>query len=92
MKLDITKPTPSIFPNQPTLSAKDVERLAPHLSGWNRLSEMLVLDTVSNDDLKRLILLETKMTSPRKRVIQKLLARLLSRARHDLTTTISKFL
>lgn len=84
------KNTQTLFPEQPTISERDAKRLQPHLSGWNRLSEMLVLDTITLDDLKRLVVLEARSDAPRKAVVRKLVARVLSRERSRIMAEVFK--
>lgn len=76
---------PILFDNQPKITKDDIARLSRSISGWNRLCEVLVLDTISNDDLKRLIVMEKmRGTKARPRVLRKLVGRLVSRTREAL--------
>jgi hypothetical protein len=56
------------------LDSKDVERLSPHLSGWNKLNEMFLLG-MNESDLRRLVVIEL-MEGRRWAIINRLLGRL----------------
>jgi hypothetical protein len=63
-----------VFEDRVVLPGNDRERLAPHLSGWNKLNG-LFLKGVSDPDLKRLVVLEL-MGRRREEIIRRLLMRL----------------
>ena len=58
-----------------TISRNDSKRLAPHLSGWNHLNEILLLGQITTHDLKRMVLIEVTGLG-RRDIIRKLVARL----------------
>lgn len=67
--------TPKLFPDQPRVTKADRRRLAPHLSGWNRVTDLLLLGTVSTEDLMRLVVIESEGRK-RKPILKRLLGRL----------------
>lgn len=71
---------------QPTVRPRDVKRLEPHLSSSGKLNELLVLDSVTTEDLQRMLLIECNAGRPRPRyvIVRKLVARILSRERDRL--------
>lgn len=73
-----------LFDNQPRLTHADRKRLSPHLTGWNRLSSILAADLTSEDDLKRLVLIEYE-GKRRKPIVKKLLGYLHSSQRKRVT-------
>lgn len=77
-----------LFTNQPKITKVIRARLAPHLSGWNRLSEMLLMDTLDDEDLKCMILIERERKIPRPAILRKLVARLVSRTRNHLMKAV----
>lgn len=83
------KHTPKIFSDQPKLTAADILRLTPHLQGWNKLCEIMLMGGVCDADLKRLILMESMRDKPRTLVLRKLIAQLLSRTRHQLMEALT---
>lgn len=62
-----------LFPTQPKVTYADRKRLLPHLSGWNRICSLMESELTTEDDIKRLVVLEfdTKQRVP---ILQKLLA------------------
>ena len=70
------KPLPQV-----ELRSRDVKRLEPHLASSGKLNELLVLDSITDEDLQRLLLLEARRPKPRYVIVRKLIARLLSRTR-----------
>lgn len=74
---------------QPTLRPRDAKRLEPHLASSGRLNEILVLDTISTEDLQRMLLIEANATHPRPRyvIVRKLVARIVARERDRMITT-----
>lgn len=84
----------ALFPQvkQFVVSRRDVNRLAPHLAGSGKLNELLVLDTVGNTDLRRMLVMEAnRKGGPRYVIIRKLLARILSRERERVITVCHAF-
>lgn len=67
-----------------TLSAADAKRLEPHLVSARRLNEVLVMDSVTDDDLRRMVLAEAKKPAPRITIIKKLLGRIYARQRKEI--------
>ena len=65
----------------PALRPSDVKRLSHHLRSSGRLSDLLTLDTVSTEDLQRMLLVEGQKKKPRYVIVRKLIARILSRER-----------
>lgn len=66
-------PHRQIFEQPVTLTSKDVQRLEPHLSGWERLNELFLLG-VNVPDLERLVILELS-AKRRRQILMKLLGR-----------------
>lgn len=60
---------------------EDVDRLRPHLSCSRRLNEILVLDSLEDDDLKRMVILEAERDKPRILILKKLVGRITARQR-----------
>jgi hypothetical protein len=73
------------------LTAKDMTRLKPHLSGWVRLNEILMLGTLSAEDLRKLILIEITERK-RRQILRKLVSRLKSTERQHLLSLIDNCL
>lgn len=73
----------------PAVRPRDVKRLEPHLASSGRLNEVLVLGTVSTEDLQRMLLIECNAGRPRPRyvIVRKLVARILSRERERMLST-----
>lgn len=71
---------PKIFDKQPSVTKKDIERLEHCLYNWNRLHEILLTSDTSDDDLKRLLLIELTHKS-REPIIQKLVGKITTRFR-----------
>ena len=63
-----------------SVSKKDAARLTPHLANYGKLNEMLVMNTVTDADLQRMILIEVAGKN-RKVFIRKLVGRYMSRRR-----------
>lgn len=57
------------------LTKEDVARLQPHITGTNKLAEMLVLDQFTEDDLQKLIQIEVHLGQGRTTIIRKLIGR-----------------
>ncbi len=69
--------TVELFHRQPNLTRADRKRLAPHLSGNNKLADLLAADLLSEDDLMRLVLMEVE-GKKRLEILARLLGRLKS--------------
>jgi hypothetical protein len=71
---------------QPAVRPRDVKRLEPHLASSGKLNELIVLDSVTTEDLQRMLLIECNAVRPRPRyvIVRKLVARILSRERDRL--------
>lgn len=78
-----------VFDEPVLLSPKDQERLSVHLIGWNRLNEILLLGSINEADLKRLIVMELA-GSRRMDIINRLLGRLQKIQRKRITDRIQK--
>lgn len=78
------------FPATKTLSLteRDSKRLAPHLISTRRLNEVLVMDSVSDEDLRRMVLIEAKRSMPRPTVVRKLLGRIHARQRKEILALV----
>lgn len=78
------------FPATPpiTVSKKDEKRLAGHLVSSRRLNEVLVMDMVTNEDLRRMVILEAGRASPRVTIVKKLLGRIYARQRTEILNSI----
>lgn len=72
-----------IFDTPVTLTLADQDRLAPHISGHNKLVETLLIGP-SEEDVRKMVVLEL-MTKNRKPILYRLLNRLekLQRARWE---------
>jgi hypothetical protein len=71
-----------------TINEEDRERLGQHLTGWNKLNELFVLDALSLEDLERMVIME--LTGPaRMNIIHKLVGRLYSRMRNETLESIN---
>ena len=73
---------PTIFREQPKLDPQDWLRLVPNLVNWNHLNEILLLGQLSEDDLKKLVLIELKLKH-RKDIINKLIGRIMTIQREE---------
>lgn len=67
-------PRYQVFPQPVQISAKDEQRLRPHLSGWEKLWTFLSAG-VNDPDLKRLVIMEL-LGAQRPMILERLLARL----------------
>lgn len=63
-----------VFDQPVEIDDKDVERLKVHLSGWNRLNEILLLG-INESDLRRLVIIEL-MGARRNEMLTRLLGRI----------------
>lgn len=64
---------------QTTTTESDIDRLQPHLSSTGKLNEVLMLDTVTDDDLRKMLIIESYRDKPRRTIVRKLLGRLYRR-------------
>lgn len=78
-----------IFDDPVELTDKDQERLKVHLVGWNHLNEILLLGSINEPDLMRLVILELA-GSRRMDIINRLLGRLAKLQRRRLRERIQK--
>lgn len=75
-KLTISpRKSPEPLLKQVVLTDEDKVRLAPHLASSGKLNEMLMLDTVSDEDLKKMLAIEAMSDNPRSVIVKKLLGR-----------------
>ena len=66
------------------VSVADQKRLMPHLSGWNHLNEILLLNgAISTDDLRKLVVLELA-GARRTPVLRRLVTKLGTRSTQEL--------
>jgi hypothetical protein len=79
--------TLKLFDTQPRVTKSDRRRLAPHLTGWNRMTDLMLLGTISSDDLKRLIIIESEERK-RKPILRRLIGRLFTMQQQQLLETI----
>lgn len=79
-----------IFPltKQPTVTKNDIKRLSSHIISSRRLNEMLVLDSITTDDLRRMVLIEASKAQPRIVIVRKLIGRIHSRERQRIINAI----
>ena len=77
-----------VFDSVVEMDSKDAQRLGVHLSGWNRLNEIMLLG-INESDLRRLVILEL-MGAKRPTIIQRLLGRLAKTQRQKLDERIER--
>jgi len=79
-----------IFREQPKLTAADKDRLNKdgYLDGWNKLVKTLKDKKPSEDDLKRLLLMELESPAPRRPLLEKLIVQIQKRERHEVSVAI----
>lgn len=77
-----------VFDDPVELESKDIERLKSHLTGWNKLNEILLLG-INESDLRRLVIIEL-MGSRRMTIINRLLGRLATIQRERIKTRMAK--
>lgn len=69
----------------PSFRTADVRRLSPHLRSSGALCQVLKEDTISTDDLRRMLFMEVNPAPgdprPRPVIVRKLVGRILSRER-----------
>ena len=81
-----------IFPTPPTIDAKDRERIAVTgiLDSWNKCVKGLNEHAPSEDDLKRMVLIELERTGgPRRDILEKLVVRVQKAEREAILHNIS---
>jgi hypothetical protein len=66
------------------LTKRDVKRLSDHLISTRRLNEVLVMDSITTEDLRKMILVEATHRVPRMVIVRKLLGRIHSRQREEI--------
>jgi hypothetical protein len=69
-----------IFNPDPKVNPEDVERLSHWLDNYLRLNEGLVLNRFSTDDLKRMVVIESK-GQRREPLLRRLIGRIISAER-----------
>ena len=81
-----------IFPKTPKLSDKDRTRLNEegYLQSWNKFVERINNVDLSQDDLKRLTILELEQEAPRKPILEKLIVRLQKKEKEEIFALIRK--
>lgn len=77
-----------VFDQPVEIDEKDRDRLKVHLSGWNRLNEILLLG-INEPDLRRLVILEL-LGARRKEMLTRLLGRLAKLERKRILSRIQK--
>jgi hypothetical protein len=79
-----------IFREQPKLTTADKDRLNKdgYLDGWNKLVKTLKDKKPSEDDLKRLLLMELESPAPRRPLLEKLIVQIQKRERHEVSVAI----
>lgn len=77
-----------VFDQPVEIDEKDCDRLKVHLSGWNRLNEILLLG-INEPDLRRLVILEL-LGARRKEMLTRLLGRLAKLERKRILSRIQK--
>lgn len=77
-----------VFDTPVEIDEKDRDRLKVHLSGWNRLNEILLLG-INEPDLRRLVILEL-LGARRKEMLTRLLGRLAKLERKRILSRIQK--
>ena len=79
-----------IFREQPKLTNADKDRLTKdgYLDGWNKLVKTLKEKKPSEDDLKRLVLMELESATPRRPILEKLIVQIQKRERHEIADAI----
>jgi hypothetical protein len=81
-----------IFKEQPEISKNDRERLEDigYLDGWNKLVSTLREHKPSEDDLKRLVILELESDAPRRQILEKLIVKVQKHERGSINQAIRK--
>lgn len=80
-----------IFQTQPTLSKEDEAHLKPLLGNYVKLVDELANYEYSQEDLKKLVLIELK-NNRRKFILQKLASRIVTKKRENILNNITKCL
>ena len=70
------------------ITSKDRARLSQHLTGWNHLNELFVMDAITPDDLCKMIVIESQ-ENQRKRILTRLVGRLYSMLRKQTNQSIN---
>lgn len=73
------------------ITEKDRLRLAQHLTGWNKLNELFVLNGITVEDLRMMIVIEATGCK-RKGILTKLVSRLYSTLRKQTLESIDQCL
>lgn len=79
-----------VFDDPVDVESKDFDRLKSHLTGWNKLNEILLLG-INEPDLRRLVIMEL-MGSRRMVIVNRLLGRLATIQRERIKVRIAKLL
>ena len=79
-----------VFDDPVDVESKDLDRLKSHLTGWNKLNEILLLG-INEPDLRRLVIMEL-MGSRRMTIVNRLLGRLATLQRERIKGRIAKLL
>jgi hypothetical protein len=79
-----------VFDDPVDLDSKDFDRLKNHLTGWNKLNEILLLG-INEPDLRRLVIMEL-LGSQRMVIVNRLLGRLATLQRERIHNRISKLM
>ena len=79
-----------IFREQPKLTTTDRDRLnkGGYLNGWNKLVKTLKDEKPSEDDLKRLVIMELESPTPRRPILEKLVVQIQKCERHEIAKAI----
>jgi hypothetical protein len=80
----------TLFPDVVVTNGDSV-RLGPHLTNYNRLNEILILNNLPIEDVQKMILLELKGKS-RQFILRKLVGRLKSKERKQLLHNLASCL
>ncbi len=79
-----------LFPKTPSLTNKDRDRLnkAGYLQSWNKFVAKINEAEPTEDDLKRLVVLELEREAPRAAILEKLVVRIQKKERETIFTKI----
>jgi hypothetical protein len=81
-----------VFPDHTVqVSPNDQARLNPHRTGWRKLHELFLLEALTTDDLRKLVVLEL-MDFRREQIIGRLLMRLGRLERREIERRIASCL
>jgi len=80
----------NIFRKPVSLTKTDIERLtaAGYLDGWNKLVKLLHESKPSENDLKRLVMMELESESTRRPILEKLIVQIQKRERDEIRRAI----